>query len=154
MKMQQAEHNPGQLRLVTRDGGDERGQSMIEFALTIPIIIITLIAVVGFGWIFYNYVSLNSAVREGAHFVITDPNVTDEEVVARVQEAAWPLNPAQISVTVQPSKGARKGGDLIIVSGTYTINLPTITLPYIITEGSVTLFPPLELQAQARMRID
>jgi hypothetical protein len=36
----------------------------------------------------------------------------------------------------------------------YPVNNPVIRIPYVIREGSITLLPPIILQATSRMRLD
>ncbi len=45
---------------------DERGQSMTEFAIVLPILVVLLFGIVQFGILFNNYVTLTDAVRAGA----------------------------------------------------------------------------------------
>ena len=44
----------------------ERGQSLTEFALALPILVLVLFAVIQFGITFNNYVTLTDATRAGA----------------------------------------------------------------------------------------
>jgi Flp pilus assembly protein TadG len=44
----------------------ERGQSLTEFALVLPILALLLFAVIQFGIVFNNYVTLTDATRAGA----------------------------------------------------------------------------------------
>jgi len=46
--------------------GSERGQSLTEFALALPILALLLFAVIQFGIVFNNYVTLTDATRAGA----------------------------------------------------------------------------------------
>ena len=45
---------------------EERGQTMTEFAIVLPILIVLLFGIVQFGILFNNYVTLTDAVRAGA----------------------------------------------------------------------------------------
>ena len=45
---------------------DERGQTMTEFALVLPILALLLFGVIQFGILFNNYVTITDAVRAGA----------------------------------------------------------------------------------------
>ena len=48
-----------------RSFGDERGQTMVEFALVLPLMALLLFGVIQFGILFNNYVTLTDAVRAG-----------------------------------------------------------------------------------------
>jgi Flp pilus assembly protein TadG len=45
---------------------EERGQTMTEFAIVLPILCVLLFGVIQFGILFNNYVTLTDAVRAGA----------------------------------------------------------------------------------------
>jgi hypothetical protein len=53
----------------------ERSQSMVEFALIAPILILLLFGVIDFGRLIYTYATLNQAVNEGARTAIRDSAV-------------------------------------------------------------------------------
>ncbi len=48
----------------------EKGQSTVEFALTLPILIILVFGIIDFSWLFYNKIEVNNASREGARYAI------------------------------------------------------------------------------------
>ena len=52
----------------TRDRRRERGQSLVEAAVILPILLLLVAAVVDFGRAFDAYIVLTNAVREGARF--------------------------------------------------------------------------------------
>jgi len=53
----------------------ERSQSMVEFALIAPILILLVFGVIDFGRLIYTYATLNQAVNEGARTAIRDSAV-------------------------------------------------------------------------------
>ena len=44
----------------------EKGQSAVEFALVLPILLLIVCGILDFGWLFYNQLSVENACREGA----------------------------------------------------------------------------------------
>jgi Flp pilus assembly protein TadG len=44
----------------------QRGQSLVEFALVLPALMLILLSIVQFGIVFKQYITLTDAVREGA----------------------------------------------------------------------------------------
>lgn len=46
--------------------GKRKGQSLVEFALVLPLLIILIVGIAEFGFIFYAYVQVSNAAREGA----------------------------------------------------------------------------------------
>jgi len=70
-----------------RGSGGQRSQSMVEFALVAPLMLILLFGIVDFGRVIYAYVTLNQAVNEGARVAIRDsallPTNADVESAVR-----------------------------------------------------------------------
>ena len=50
-----------------------RGQALVEFALVVPVFLLFLVIAIDFGRLFYTYIGVNNAVREGAAFGSTTP---------------------------------------------------------------------------------
>lgn len=46
----------------------EEGQSVVEFALILPVLILLIFGMIDFGWLFYNKIEVNNASREGARY--------------------------------------------------------------------------------------
>jgi hypothetical protein len=149
----------------TSSGRDQGGQSLTEFALTMPLLVILLVGIMAVAWLGFCYVSVTNGARQGARFVLNYPAPPDgrldggagtiQEEIEGVVVGAMPLlDPNQVQVVVSPTEELRLANTLISVRVAYTMNLPTITLPYIVTEGGVTVMQPLQLQAMSRMRTD
>jgi len=66
---------------------NERGASLIEFALVAPLLIFLVMGIVEFGWIFNGYVTLNGAVREGARIASIKKDLDDTGYITEVVEA-------------------------------------------------------------------
>src|SRR5437868_3984000 len=49
---------------------DTNGQSLIEFALSLPIIFLLIVNLVNFGGFFYSWITVNNAARAGANYAI------------------------------------------------------------------------------------
>ena len=45
---------------------EESGQSIVEFALVLPVLMLIVVGIVEFGWLFNGKITLTSAAREGA----------------------------------------------------------------------------------------
>lgn len=54
-----------------------RGQSVIELSLTIPLLLMLVLALIEMGIVFGSYISLANATREGAIFAAMHPELTD-----------------------------------------------------------------------------
>jgi Flp pilus assembly protein TadG len=83
----------------------ERGQSMTEFALVLPLLVVLLFGIIQFGITFNNYISLTDAVRAGARKATTSRHANDPVAVTidQVRRAATDLDPADLQVSVESS---------------------------------------------------
>jgi Flp pilus assembly protein TadG len=103
---------------------NERGQTMAEFAIVLPVLMLVVFAVIQFGILFNNFVALTDAVRAGARTAAVSRTAADPvgATVARVQSATGDLNQAKLGVTVV---SGWQHGDDVTVSATYpySINL-------------------------------
>jgi Flp pilus assembly protein TadG len=66
---------------------NEQGQTMVEFALCLPIMCLLLFGVIQFGIVFNNYVTLTDAVRAGARKAAVSRNLGAGGAVAATQQA-------------------------------------------------------------------
>lgn len=58
---------------------NESGQSIVEAAYVIPLLILLLCGILDFGWIFANQLEVDNCSREGARFAVVnadDPDLT------------------------------------------------------------------------------
>ena len=96
----------------------ERGQSITEFALVLPLIVLLLFGVIQFGITFNNYVTLTDAVRAGARKAAVSRHLDDPEgaAEAQVRAAATDLKAADLQVSVESTWNA---GDEVSVSASY-----------------------------------
>jgi Flp pilus assembly protein TadG len=80
----------------------ERGQSLTEFALALPILALLLFAVIQFGITFNNYVTLVDATRAGARkgAVGREQQNPASAVTAEVRASAKDLKQSDLNVTV------------------------------------------------------
>src|SRR4029077_5456851 len=93
-----------------RDRGKSAGQSMVEFALVLPIMLLLLAGAIDLGRLFYSYIAVENAAKEGALYGARNPLCDDaansncpnpNNVVWHVQnEAANPAVGNQFATTV------------------------------------------------------
>ena len=93
--------------------GSERGQSLTEFALALPILALLLFAVIQFGIVFNNYVTLTDATRAGARKGAVARRLQNpaSATITAVRNSATDLNQSDLNVTVtstwQPAADVR-----------------------------------------------
>src|SRR5213082_2656563 len=97
---------------------DERGQTMVEFTLVLPVLLVVLFGIIQFGITFSNYGARTAAVSRSS----SDP-VGDTQ--ARVKDASGDLDPSKVVVPppVTPS-GWTHGADVTVTANyPYSISL-------------------------------
>jgi Flp pilus assembly protein TadG len=104
---------------------NEQGQTMTEFALVLPVLALILFAVIQFGIVFNNYVTLTDATRAGARRAAVsrqDPN-RDSTVISAVRNSASDLDSSKLSVP-PPSSSWAPGTDVTVTASyPYSISL-------------------------------
>jgi Flp pilus assembly protein TadG len=111
---------PVQKRIQIRN---EQGQTMTEFALVLPVLALILFAVIQFGIVFNNYVTLTDATRAGARKAAVsrqDPN-HDQDVIAAVRNSASDLDSSKLSVP--PPSSTWASGDDVTVTASYPYSI-------------------------------
>ena len=104
----------------------QRGQTMVEFAIVLPIFLLLLLGIAQGGVAFNHYVQLTDATRAGARFgaPLQCGGVCDRSslVTTKVKDSAANLDPAQVAVTVTSTW--QPGTDLrVCASYPFSINL-------------------------------
>jgi Flp pilus assembly protein TadG len=65
-----------------------RGQTLVEFALCLPLLALLLFAIIQYGFIFYTYISLKNASAVGARYARLSPNPSIAEIQSATIDAA------------------------------------------------------------------
>jgi Flp pilus assembly protein TadG len=131
--------------------GRSRGQSLVEFALVVPVFLMIAFGTIDFGLAFDASMVITNAAREGAREGVTNPSTT--AVTARVREVAGRLNNSNLTVSVscRTTSGAACSGG---VSGATTGNTLLVTVNYnypMITPIAFGTIIPLSSTAQMRV---
>ena len=96
-------------------GRDERGQSTVEFALIIPLIIVVLLAVIQVALVAYAQLSISHIARETARAVSVDPTVDG----AHLMQDIAPLGTKGLVVEVFFEPSPVSGRTFVVVSVSY-----------------------------------
>jgi Flp pilus assembly protein TadG len=119
----------------TNNFRSERGQTMTELALVLPILVVLVLAIAQFGVAFNNYVTLTDAARAGARKAVVSRqsgNPTGACVTA-VRAAEGSLNDANLGVTCSSSWAA---GSDVTVTATYPYSISL--LGWVVNSGTLT----------------
>jgi Flp pilus assembly protein TadG len=113
----------------------ERGQTMVEFTLILPILLVVLFGIIQFGLAFNNYVALTDAVRAGARTASVSRFSTTPvaDTTSRVKTASGDLDPSQVNVTVTSTW---VHGDDVVVAATYPYSISLFGV--VVASGNLT----------------
>ena len=83
-------------------GKNERGTTMVEFAIIAMLFFALIFGIIEFGWIFNGYITLTSAAQEGARLaIVTKHDELDEEAIReRVRDHAKIFKPGNLNIGV------------------------------------------------------
>ena len=129
------------MRLVRRN---KKGQSVVEFALVLPILLLLMLGMIEFGFVFHEYLVITYAAREGARSAALGS--TDAVVITTVKNVASEINKGQIAITITPATRVRGSSVTVQVTNPIKINTPLIS----------AFFPqnPFPLSGTAIMRVE
>lgn len=113
----------------------ERGQSLVEFSLLLPVMLIIIFGIVDFGMGLRSYISLTNATREGARFaaVGNPPGSFPSEctgsvsttVVGRTCVAIEGLDLSEVTDVSVDYPDGQAPGNSVVVTADYTYNYIT-----------------------------
>jgi len=152
------------LKRGTRNG--EKGQSLAEFVMVLPIFLILVFAIMDFGMGFHAWLTVTNSAREGARLGAVraqpigpcdnDPSTPATNVVCRVKETADSLDQTNLAVSVICSSGTCPGtpGTSIVVKVDYDYDLitPLDNLLGLLSGGAIG--PTLTFSSTADMRLE
>jgi Flp pilus assembly protein TadG len=129
---------------------------MVEFALVLPVLLVVLLAILKFGLLFENYLTLTDAVRSGARTFAIGRGTANActPAVAQVKASAGSLNQASLNVPT-PTQGngltspdtctSLTSGNAVTMTATYPCNLQIM---------GVNFAPNCSLSASATERVE
>lgn len=97
---------------------NNKGQSIVETALILPVIILLLMGMFEFSRIFGSYLLITHTGRESARMAAVGK--TDEEIIQNIHAKSGLLNLANLQVVITPS-GTRKTGEEVGVKIKYRL---------------------------------
>ena len=128
----------------------ERGQSLAELALVLPIFLILVFAIVDFGMGFHAWITVTNSAREGARVgAVRADSATIED---RVRDTSSSLDQAKLSVAVTNAQG--DPGESVIVDVDYSYDLITPLAGMVAFVSGDTIGPTLNFSSSADMRLE
>lgn len=118
-----------------------KGQSLVEFALIVPILLLLIMGTLDLGRLFYIKIAMQSAAREGAYYLSYNPGDTSGTITAVQNEAnnlGVNVQAADVTVDTNTTQGTP-----VEVSVRQVVNLFIFNF----------ITGPVHLESQARMLV-
>ena len=122
----------------------ERGQSLTEFALVLPLLLLLLLGTIEFGRILGTYLMMANLSREGARAAAVGES--DAVIEEKIYSAAPLLDPERLYIDISPSP-PRERGSAVTVKLDYSV-------PLIAPLPSVIISNPFPLHTETTMRVE
>jgi Flp pilus assembly protein TadG len=140
-------------RLAGRPHKQEDGQSLVEFALVVPVFLLVLFAIVDFGMAFHAWITVTNSAREGGR--LGSVHASAAAIEQRVRDTADTLDQDNLSVTVTNAddQGGQPGESVVVdVSYSYSLMTPLADLLNLVSGGTIP--DTLSLDSVAEMRLE
>jgi Flp pilus assembly protein TadG len=149
-------------RLKRGNNKGEKGQSLAEFVLVLPIFLILVFAIIDFGLGFHAWLTVTNSAREGARLGAVraaaggacdnDPSTQATNIDCRVRETADSLDQSKLTVTITNAQGTPGSSVVVDVDYDYDLITPLDNVLGLISGGSVG--PTLQFSSTADMRLE
>ncbi len=108
---------------------------MVEFALVAPLLLVIVFAVIQFGVVYNDYITLTDATRVGARKAAVSRHEADPELVAETaaRDSASGLDPDELDVSVDAT--AWEHGATVTVEATYPYEIDL--LGFVVASGDL-----------------
>ncbi len=123
----------------------KKGQSLVETAIVLPLVLLLLMGIVDFGFLFNNYIIISNASREAARK--GSLGGSDAEIVQLIQSYTSTLEPSRLNIEIYPAQSQRFHGSEIKVTVKYDSRLITPVIGSLLGDG-------IALQGQVIMRVE
>ena len=127
-----------------------RGQSLVEFALIVPIFLILVFAIVDFGMGFHAYITVTNSAREGARLGAV--GASSPTIVQRVRDTSGTLDQSKLTVAVTNAQG--QPGQSVVVDVDYQYDLITPLAGLVQFVSGNAIGPALNFSSTADMRLE
>jgi Flp pilus assembly protein TadG len=155
----------GNCRVTSRAaGGNERGQALVELALTLPLFILLIVAAAEFGRLAYAAVEVANAARAGAAYA-AQSGITAKDA-AGIQQAAKQDAPNVTGIAATSTRScycSTGGGALVCTNALASCASPARIIQYVTVNSTATVGPlfnypglphTFNLSGQAIMRVE
>lgn len=123
---------------------EEKGQSLLEFALVVPVLLLLICGIFDFGRLLYAYAHLNMGAQEAVR--LGGLGKSDTEITTFAKNYVHIGDPNKLKVTITPTETNRKSGQYVTVKLEYP-------LPFI-TPVVSKIIPPQKVIVDSTIRVE
>jgi len=124
---------------------NESGQSLVELALILPLLLLLLVGTIDFGRVLYMQSHLHLATQETVR--VGGLGASDAEIITFARNYVHVGDKTSLHVLISPNETSRKSGEYVTVKLQYPIDFFTPFLSKIIP-------PTFTLSAQSTIRVE
>lgn len=123
----------------------KEGQSLIEFAIVLPFLLLFLMSIFEFGFMFSSYLTITNGAREGGRLASLGGSFSSVET--KVESVSPTLDISKMTVTMDPSADDLVPGESVTVTVTYNYQVVTPIIGAI-TGNDVLLTSEMEVRVE------
>jgi Flp pilus assembly protein TadG len=124
---------------------NESGQSMVETALLLPVLLLLLVGILDFGRVLYSYAHLHMAAQESVR--VGSLGRSDSEIIDFARNYVHLGDSNKLNIEISPQESTRNSGEYMNVTLKYPFQLYTPLLSKI--------FPsPLVIETESTIRVE
>lgn len=125
------------MKHIRKGKGKEKGQSLTEVAIALPVILLILAGVLDLGRLYYVTVALTDAAGEGAAYATINPYATDEIIARTVAASGGMVQIEADNVTIDYP--VIQAGMPVTVTVEYDFTVATPIINAIVPDGVLRL---------------
>ena len=143
---------------------EQRGQTLVEFALILPVFVLLLVGIFDFGRAVYAFNTINQAAREGARLAIVDQTISHIQDEAVQSSVSLGVDAADVIVDFRnrdtpddpgSCTGAIAGDDNNHASIVLCMAVVTVQYDYVAATPVIgALVGTLQLEGESRFKVD
>lgn len=130
----------------------KRGQSMVEFAVVLPVLLMLILAIFEFGRVYNAQVTVTQAAREGARrgviYTTNNTSLNNARNQALAFATAAGLEMDRVTVTAQYVDVAGDTNDAVLVTVTSAVQIVTPVIGQFFTDSQVTVTGAAQMRAE------
>ncbi len=127
----------------------EKGQSLVELALALPVFLLLLLGAIDLGAVMYGYVAISSAVQAGAEYAARTQTFDQTTIDSVIRGESGGFLTTGNTVVLTPQLQSGNQMHLVVVTATYTFTLPVAIRIPPVAISSV----PITVQASAPISV-